>query len=81
MKKEIKEIVVTMILNEIDIENAEKLFDRFPFQNKADVVSAALSISAALAEYFDEGKEKEFYTLKKDGSPQKITISFGIHSI
>lgn len=73
---------VTMNLTERDIGNTAKLFNKFKFQTKADAVSAALSIAAALSDYFDEeGQEKEFYVLTKNEGTKKITISFGIHSI
>lgn len=64
---------VTMNLTAKDVENTERLRDRFQSRSNAEAVSAALSISSSLVDLVKKGDE--VYIKTKDGETEKIIIT------
>ena len=63
---------VTMQLAERDFQNAEELLKRFNAQNKAEVVSNALSITEGLTREVQNGNE--IIIRRRDGALCPVTI-------
>ena len=64
--------LVSMILTNKDVVNAEKLKEKFHTRNKAEAVSAALSITVSLMDRLANGEQ--FYTLTKSGKTEFLII-------
>ncbi len=65
-------IKVMMNLTERDFENAEKITEQLRVHNKAEAVSAALSISSFLGEMLQG--DKELIVRDRKGGMEKIII-------
>ena len=63
---------ISMNLTKRDIENTDKLKERFHARTKADTVSAALSITASLSEHLENGEQ--LFIRTKDGHTQQVII-------
>lgn len=63
---------VTMNLTQRDVANTEKVRQKFHARSNAQAVSAAVTVTASLAELLENGGE--LLVRNKDGETQRIVI-------